>query len=222
MADHGYSLGQHGRFEKHTSYEPNLRVPLIFRYPGKIRQGAVVNEFTQSIDVPPTLLELLNAEPFKLNHGQSLGGYLTKGKVAAPRQSIFTEYLENEEACVRTSRWKYVHCSGKRARTDGYITDNPTPGRTIHLFDLQNDADEFHNVADKHPEVTQQLAKDLLTVYRSTHPERRGARTLPWRSGAEKPRGSGCSSSGTFVPGMRLRRRVQRDPENLRYLRNIM
>ena len=54
MADHGYSLGQHGRFEKHVCYEPALRVPLIVRWPGRVRQGGVVNEFTESIDVPPT------------------------------------------------------------------------------------------------------------------------------------------------------------------------
>ena len=36
MADHGYSLGQHGRFEKHCGYDPALRVPLLMRVPGKI------------------------------------------------------------------------------------------------------------------------------------------------------------------------------------------
>ena len=59
MTDHGYSLGQHGRFEKHVCYEPALRVPLIFRWPGRVRVGGVVNDFTQSVDVPPTLLEIL-------------------------------------------------------------------------------------------------------------------------------------------------------------------
>ena len=72
MADHGYSLGQHGRFEKHVCYEPALRVPLIFRWPGRVRQRGVVKEFTESIDVPPTLLELLGAERFRINQGQSL------------------------------------------------------------------------------------------------------------------------------------------------------
>src|SRR4029077_35710 len=46
MADHGYSLGQHGRFEKHCGYDPALRVPLLMRLPGKIRQGAVT-DFTE-------------------------------------------------------------------------------------------------------------------------------------------------------------------------------
>ena len=171
MADHGYSLGQHGRFEKHVCYEPALRVPLIVRWPGRVRQGGVVNEFTESIDVPPTLLELLGAERFQINQGQSLVEYLKKGRTPNPRRSIFSEYLENEEACVRTDRWKYVQCSGKRSRTDGYVTDNPTPGRTIHLFDLENDRGEFHNVADKHSDVTQHLSGEMLQLFRTTHPD---------------------------------------------------
>jgi hypothetical protein len=34
---------------------------------------------------------------------------------------------------------RFAQYSGKRRRTDGYVTDNPTPGRTIHLFDLGKD-----------------------------------------------------------------------------------
>ena len=77
----------------------------------------------------PTILDLLGADRFPCMHGQSLRPYLEGGKPAAPRDHIFSEYLENEEACIRTARWKYIHCSGKRERTDGYETDNPTPGR---------------------------------------------------------------------------------------------
>lgn len=171
MADHGYSLGQHGRFEKHVCYDPALRVPLVFRWPGRIRAGQVVEEFTESIDVPPTLIEMLGAEPFAINQGQSLASYLRTGRSASPRQSIFSEYLENEEACIRTNRWKLIHCSGKRLRTDGYLEGNPLPGRLVRLFDLENDAQEFYNVASAHPEVVQQLSTEMLTVFRSTHPE---------------------------------------------------
>jgi choline-sulfatase len=170
MSDHGYSLGQHGRFEKHVCYEPALRVPLIFRWPGHIRSGQVVQQFTESIDVPPTILELLGAEPFAINHGQSLSSYLKTGQSPSPRQSIFSEYLENEEACVRTDRWKLIHCSGKRLRQDGYLTGNPLPGRLVHLFDLKNDPGEFHNVASANPEVVQHLSGEMLATFRSTHP----------------------------------------------------
>ena len=134
MADHGYSLGQHGRFEKHCCYEPAVVAPLIFRWPGHANRG-VVRDLTESVDVPHTILDLLGVEPFTIRHGQSLRPYLEGRCPAKPRDHIFSEYLENEEACVRTEQWKFVQCSGRRARTDGYRTDDPTPGRYIRLYD---------------------------------------------------------------------------------------
>jgi len=175
MADHGYSLGQHGRFEKHCCYNPALRVPLILRFPGRIRRG-VVHDFTESIDVAPTILDLLAAEPLPVAHGRSLRPYLETGRHAAPRDHIFSQYLENEEACIRTDRYKYILCTGKRKRTDGYETDNPTPGRYIRLYDLKKDPGEFTDVAAKEPVVVARLQKLMLDRFHATHPE---ARQLP-------------------------------------------
>lgn len=170
MADHGYCLGQHGRFEKHCGYDPALRVPLMMRWPGRIRRG-VVRDMTEHVDVPATLTDLLGIEPLPIQHGQSLRGYLQGGRVDAPRKWIFSEYLENEEAYIRTDRWKLVFCSGKRKRQDGYVTDNPTPGRYVRLFDHKNDAGEFTNVAAAHPDVVGKLKKFMLERFRATHPE---------------------------------------------------
>ncbi len=170
MADHGYSLGQHGRFEKHCCYEPAVVAPLIFRWPGRVKRG-VVDDFTESVDVPHTVLDMLGVEPFTVRHGQSLRPYLEGGRWSKPHESIFSEYLENEEACVRTAQWKFIQCSGKRARTDGYITDNPTPGRYVRLFDETKDPAEMFDLASKHPEVVDQLSRVMLARFRSTHPE---------------------------------------------------
>lgn len=170
MADHGYSLGQHGRFEKHCCYDPALRVPLIIRFPGRIQKG-VVHDFTESIDVAPTVLDLLGAEPLAIQHGRSLRPYLEGKRPPVVRDHIFSQYLENEEACVRTDRYKFVFCSGKRKRTDGYETDSPTPGRYIRLYDLRSDPGEFTDIAKKEPEVVSRLQELLLDRFRKTHPE---------------------------------------------------
>jgi choline-sulfatase len=170
MADHGYSLGQHGRFEKHCGYDPALRVPLLMRFPGRIRQG-IVKDMTEHIDVPATLVDLLNLDPLPIQHGQSLRPYLEGRRMDQPRDWIFSEYLENEEAYVRSHRWKFIFCSGKRKRTDGYETDNPTPGRYIRLFDLEKDPGEFADVSAANPATIQQLGTLMLTRFRATHPD---------------------------------------------------
>ena len=171
MADHGYSLGQHGRFEKHCGYEPALRVPLIMRYPGRIQTG-VVRDLTEHIDVPATIVDTLGLDPLPITHGQSLRPYLEGGKPQHPRDHIFSEYLENEEAHIKTLEWKYILCSGKRARKDGYEIDSPTPGRYRRLYDLRSDPGEFADVAQKHPDVVARFEELMLNRFRATHPDR--------------------------------------------------
>jgi choline-sulfatase len=182
MADHGYMLGQHGRFEKHCCYEPALRVPLLMRWPGKIRQG-FITDMTESIDVAPTVLDLLGAAPLPVAHGQSLRPYLEGRRPAKPRDHIFSEYLENEEACIRTNEYKFIHCSGKRERTDGYKTDNPTPGRYIRLYNLKNDPGEFTDIAKQNPNVVAEMQSLMLKRFRDTHPE---AKSEPKSSNREE------------------------------------
>ncbi len=169
MADHGYDLGHHGRFEKHCGYDPALRVPLIMRLPGRIRPR-VVKDLTEHIDVPATIVDMMNLEPPPILHGRSLRPYL-EGKSVAGRDHIFSEYLENEEAYIRTDRWKFIYCTGKRERKDGYVTDNPTPGRYRILYDHQSDPEEFHNAIGKNGDVAAKLQRLMLDRFRKTHPE---------------------------------------------------
>lgn len=170
LGDNGYCLGHHGRFEKHCCYEPAVRVPLLMRLPGSIRRS-VVNDLTECVDIAATVTDLLDADPLPVQHGQSLRPYLEGKRMASPRGHIFSEYLENEEASVRTARWKFIHCSGKRERGDGYRTDNPTPGRYVRLYDLEKDPGEFTDVARQHPDVVTRLESLMLDRFRKTHPD---------------------------------------------------
>jgi choline-sulfatase len=170
MGDNGYCLGHHGRFEKHCGYEPALHVPLFMRFPGRVRRG-VVTDLTEAVDVAPTVLDLLGADPMPITHGRSLRPKLEGRRMPRPRDHIFGEYLENEEAYIRTDRHKFIFCSGKRERQDGYKTDDPTPGRYVRLYDLKRDSGEFTDVSRKYPEVVERLEKLMLDRFRQTHPE---------------------------------------------------
>jgi choline-sulfatase len=170
LPDHGYSLGQHGRFEKHCGYDPALRVPLIMRWPGRIQRG-VVRDFTESIDVSATILDMLGVDPLPVQHGRSLRPYLEGKRPQQRRDHIFSQYLENEEVFIRTAERKLIFCSGKRKRTDGYEIDNPTPGRYVRLYDLKNDPGEFTDIAKKEPETVKRLEALALERYKATHPE---------------------------------------------------
>lgn len=166
MADHGYCLGHHGRFEKHCFYEPAMRVPLMMRFPGRLAKGRTVKRATESVDVSPTLCRLLGLkERLPGTHGRDLFN-------DPARDEIFSVYLENEETCLIWENWKLIYTTGKRKRQDGYETDNPTPGKIVRLYDRKHDAGEFRDVARQYPALVETLTKRLEKRFQETHPER--------------------------------------------------
>ena len=107
----GAVIRRAGRFEKHYGYDPALRVPLMMRWPGRI-SPKLVRDLTEHVDVPATIMDLLEVEPLPLQHGHTLRPYLEGRGLAPRRDHIFSEYLETEQAYLRTERHKFIYCSG--------------------------------------------------------------------------------------------------------------
>jgi choline-sulfatase len=150
VGDNGYMLGQHGRFEKHCFYEPAVRIPLIFRWPGRLPAEARRTELVEMVDLFPTACRLLAIDPPPSTHGVDLVPVLDRTPGAHGRDFVFSEYLENEEAMVRSDRYKLIVGSGRRARQDGYQTARilPPTGPYERLFDLASDPEEIHDLSD--------------------------------------------------------------------------
>jgi choline-sulfatase len=167
--DHGYMLGQHGRFEKHCCYEQAVRAPLLVRFPGRIREKQASKALVEFIDIVPTVLEFCRVPVPRTVQGRSLVPLVT-GKAAAHRDHVVAEYSENEEAMIRTARWKFIYSTGKRARKDGYATGRPLPGRTIQLFDLEQDPQEMKNLAKvpKYAALVKQFTAQLADHMKRT------------------------------------------------------
>ncbi len=146
LGDHGYSLGQHGRFEKHCHYEPAVRVPLLIRWPEHTRGGSSADALVELMDVFPTLATICGLDIPAEVEGKTLIPILT-GESKTHRQAVFSEYLENEEAMIRDERFKLIYSTGHRERKDGYATDKDSPRPWIRLFDLKNDPGETRNLA---------------------------------------------------------------------------
>ena len=174
--DHGYMLGQHGRFEKHCGYEPAVRAPLLVRFPGRVQPARTTAALVEFIDIVPTVLEFTGLPVPSAVQGRSLVPLL-RGDTRPHRDQVFIEYSENEEAYVVTDRWKLIYGTGRRHREDGYATarlsspksGRPLPGRTVMLFDLENDPEELINLADR-PEHRARVAE--LTANLAEHMKR--------------------------------------------------
>lgn len=171
IGDHGYMLGQHGRFEKHCSYEPAVRSPLMIRYPPEIRKGQSTRALVEFIDVMPTILEYCGIETPNTVQGRSLKPLLSEGK-DQHRAQVFVEYAWADEVMVCDDRWKLVYIRGKDRRTDGYDPgpNYPLPGPTLKLYDLKNDPEEFTNLASRKEQASrvQELLQILVNHLKAT------------------------------------------------------
>ena len=182
--DHGYMLGQHGRFEKHCGYEPAVRSALLLRFPNQVKPGQSTKALVEFVDLVPTLLEFCDLKiPAKVQ-GRSLAPLLL-GKSTTHRDQVIIEYSENEEAYLRTDRWKFIYGTGERAREDGYATGQPLPGQTIQLFDLDKDPEELTNVA-KRPENTKLVTQFMVQLAEHLERTARQPELIPKTGGLEE------------------------------------
>jgi choline-sulfatase len=114
LADHGESLGEHGEYTHGVFlYDSTVHVPLIVAGPG-IAGGRVVAPQVRSIDVLPTICDLLGLAPGDQAQGASLAPSLLEGKPVRPSYC----YLEtvyprshmgwSELRAMRIDDWKLV------------------------------------------------------------------------------------------------------------------
>lgn len=171
LGDHGYMLGQHGRFEKHCSYEEAVRVPLVIRYPRKIAGGRLSHAFVELVDLVPTIYNLCGYNATAPLQGRSLIRLL-EGKTTKHRDHVIVEYAQNDEVMIRDKYWKLIYERGVRRRTDGYDTERPLVPNLFRLYDLHRDPHEMHNVfadaknAQEVKRLTDLLVEHLVTTAR--------------------------------------------------------
>lgn len=141
--DHGDFVGAHGMIEKcaggHNVYEDTLRVPLIIRWPGRVRRDTVADDLVELVDLYPTLLELTGVQRPKGYDlaGRSLAGLLTKGG-SLGREAAFSE--NGVQLAAITQRYKL----GVWLERQGDYPDM--------LFDRESDPLEAQNLIGR-PEV---------------------------------------------------------------------
>ena len=132
-SDHGDYLGDHWLGEKDLFHEPSVKVPLIVCDPSPEADGArgtVCDELVEAIDLAPTFLEALGADPAAQSHrleGRSLAAVPARRGAGAWRRFAISEYdyamlpvaaklgIEPRDArlfMVADKRWKYVHALG--------------------------------------------------------------------------------------------------------------
>ena len=136
---------------KGSLYEGGIRVPLVARWPGKIKPGTVTDHLSAFWDIMPTLAEVAGVDPPEGIDGISFASTLfCEPDRQKPRDYLYWEFPSyGGQQVVRTDRWKAV-------RQNMLKKNNPEPLK-IELYDLADDLGEQRDVAAEHPEVVAQM-----------------------------------------------------------------
>jgi arylsulfatase A-like enzyme len=162
---HGGSAGLL-REGKGSTWEGGVRVPCLAWWPGTIAPGRVALDLASALDLFPTCLELAGA-PVPANRpidGVSLAP-LFRGTGPSPRTHVYY-YLDDELMAARRGPWKlHLKTVDPASGLAKVQTHNPPL-----LFHLMIDPSERINLADQHPEVVEQLKKDIEVHCQSVKP----------------------------------------------------
>lgn len=108
---------------KLTSYEGGVRVPCLMRWPGHVPAGREMDTLITAMDLLPTFIEWLGAEPPALKtDGRSISGVLLGEEGAQTPHEAFVYYAGRELQAIRSGDWK-LHFEHP------YITPHDTPGK---------------------------------------------------------------------------------------------
>ncbi len=104
LSDHGFHLGEKGRWAKRSLWERSTRVPLIVAAPGS--EPGVSERPVGLVDVAPTLLDVCGLEPDAAHEGHSLAPLLEDPGAPWPHLARTTFGPGNHAVC--SERWRYI------------------------------------------------------------------------------------------------------------------
>ena len=133
FGDHGWSLGEHGLWAKHSTFDVATRTPLILKVPGM--PAGHTRALVEFIDIYPSLMELLGMDVSTNLHGESFARLFSDPE-APGKAAVFTGWL-NAEA-IKTPDF---------ALTEWFDEQGEVSARM--LYDHRNDRDETVNLADE-------------------------------------------------------------------------
>lgn len=121
---------------KGTMWEGGLRVPCIIKWPERIEEKQVIDNFTSSLEIFPTLLDVTGIEKPDsiILDGFSILPLLTGENKNLKRENMYWEY--REEYAARVGSWKWIK-SDRREKNNGFFNLEKDIGETIDLTNIE-------------------------------------------------------------------------------------
>lgn len=162
--DHGWQLGEHGLWCKHTNFELATRSMLMISAPEQKKRGAKTDALVEFVDIYPSLCELAGLPPTDGLEGKSFVPLMKNPKLEW-KTAAFSQYPRGKLMgyAMRTDRYRYIEWAEKGKSPEG-----------TELYDHKKDPDENVNIA-KLPEnkkLVAQLSEQLSKGWKAALPSK--------------------------------------------------
>ena len=132
-SDHGEMLHSQGSEGNDLPFEETSHIPLLVRYPRRIRPGATVDRLISNVDYAPTLLGLCGVPPLQGMQGTNVAGLLTGGKGRS------AEGVYAEGGIGQLHEWRMIVRGPYKLVADAAL-------RPTRLYHLDRDPFEMENL----------------------------------------------------------------------------
>ncbi len=166
---------------KGMAYEGGIRVPMIVRWPAKVKAGSTCSAPVHIVDYYPTFQQIAHGD----RRDQQLDGVsflpLLKGSPTLDRAALYWHmphyvpmYARTPCSVIRKGDWKLIHYFGDTFDTTGIVPENRKAagvivvGARTELYHLRNDLSETTDLAAKRPDKVAELMADLEKFWQDT------------------------------------------------------
>lgn len=139
--DHGWHLGEHAIWGKHSLFDESLKSPLIIHYPEMNNQNFKTKAIVETLDIFPTLCDLAGLEIPEFVQGKSL-----------------RPILENQDSIGHDAFAYYKNARTIRTKTHRLTLHDDD---YVELYDLTSEEKETKNISSKHPDLVDELKKRI-------------------------------------------------------------
>ena len=166
-SDHGQAFGEHGNYgHGETIYQDQLKVPLIVKCPGETCGPRIIDATVRSIDILPTVLNVLGIVTDAPLEGVSLFPLMKNEKNANSSENIYIEENSDNvyvlDGIIRNNEWKYIVTEKSRLR------DIAKEGGE-ELYHLTEDPYELNNMAGQESDMLKIMRGSLDSFKNRLH-----------------------------------------------------
>ena len=152
-SDHGEEFLEHKEYGHGDDlYHEVIHVPILFYYPEKISPDTIVDNYIESIDIAPTILDLVGINPDQFGFcGTSLFPFFKGQRV--DKEFNFSEHWGTVWS-IQNKEWKLINYSSDYKTWKG-------KGKSWELFNIYDDFREENNLFEQEPDIANQLVTRL-------------------------------------------------------------